>query len=264
MLEDGDQDDCGSDDAGGNQGNAGEQLRPSGTVSLPERFKPIQASVDQNEANDPGKQIAESIRRFARYGKVTTAAIALAAVIQAVTSYFQWDAMRESNQVAGEAAKAAQESNVIAGETAARQLRAYVDLDTSTDIWIEYVPQDAKYVLNWKWRNFGQTPANNISVETAIDYIDSSRLVAFDARNRMVTEGKKLLAPGQEFSQLTVYQLTEAQKSLPQADHTIWVFTKIGYSDAFMGKHFTHVVLQQGLPTGENRFSLITKESNGD
>ncbi len=99
MFKDGDQDDCGGKDATGHQGNSGDQLRPASAVTVPKGVEPIQASVDQDETDNPGKQISESVRRFARYSKIVTAVIALAAVVQAVTSYYQWDATNKQWQV---------------------------------------------------------------------------------------------------------------------------------------------------------------------
>lgn len=85
MTEDGDQNDRGSGDTERNEKGGGD----SASLPLAPRVEPLQADIYERNADNPGQQIANEVKRVIRWGGMIAVATMIATVVQAFTSFYQ-------------------------------------------------------------------------------------------------------------------------------------------------------------------------------
>lgn len=168
---------------------------------------------------------------------------------------------------AGRAAKAAEKSVDVASETASRQLRAYLSIAEAT---IRFPDGNAKSNfppnISIKFKNFGQTPANDVTTCWEMRGIRVGSKPDFSITDRM----KKVIgtvAPSQDFNSTVIptpMQWVMNRDAINTRKVELFIFGYVTYSDTFNVQHrndFRMKLLVDDDGLGDDSF-VLCEEGN--
>lgn len=180
-------------------------------------------------------------RVTARAAVAATAAAtdsAKAAVESARAAKVQADVARDASRLArrslreaGRSAGAALAAVQVAERTAERQLRAYVGV---ADDKVEMISPGFEPMVSLEIKNFGQTPAYNVTVWTEISVMEPATAVFED--KSAAEPGRRVLNPGTTMTVVSTKDeaLTEDEFGRAKADTArLYCFGTIRFTDAF-------------------------------
>lgn len=145
---------------------------------------------------------------------------------------------------------ATKEGNEIARNTAKQQLRAYLH---PHDPILERVANGRKPLAKVNVKNYGQTPATHVSSVIYFDFKHVSFEHSEDEADISIAISAAPLAPGaslnQEAESLQIFGSTEFGLMAAET-HSIFVYGKVTYWDAFEGQRETHFRFMTEAKTG--------------
>lgn len=177
-----------------------------------------------------------------------------ALILLGFTVYFTWRAAQYTKRMLKQAektTKAAQAAIKATDKTAERQLRAYVFLESS--VLEQHQPRN-EWKIGTKFKNFGQTPAYNMTLTVERSIVDISKEHPFEPPELEPHGTESDLGPGQDLvvsSELPdlVGDTWGAYRARQKA---IFLWGRIDFTDAFGEKRWVKFRLYQVSGTNLN------------